>query len=79
MTREETKNLLPIIMAYIEGKDVQFKTSNGIWISSEDINFLRHMNYRINPEPQLFDEEVIELTQKAIKERLKTIRINLLK
>lgn len=52
MTREEAKELLPIIQALSEGKTVQF-LSNGEWIDTDDPVFARQVdNYRIKPEPK---------------------------
>lgn len=52
MTREEAKELLPIIQALSEGKTIQF-LSNGEWIDTDDPVFARQVdNYRIKPEPK---------------------------
>ena len=32
MTREEAKELLPIIQAFTEGKTIQFRTNNRSWV-----------------------------------------------
>lgn len=55
MTREEAKELLPIIQAYAEGKTIQYKNSEGEW---EDVAFEENLTfidapskYRIKPEP----------------------------
>lgn len=56
MTREEAKELLPIIQAYAEGKTIQYKNSEGEW---EDVAFEENLTfidapskYRIKPEPK---------------------------
>lgn len=52
MTRGEAKQLLPIIQAFAEGKDVETKTSSG-WISIENMSFAGNPDsYRIKPEPK---------------------------
>ena len=52
MTREETKQLLPIIQAFSEGKCIQTKTGSG-WISIENMSFAGNPKaYRIQPEPK---------------------------
>lgn len=55
MTREEAKELLPVIQAYAEGKTIQYNNSF-IW---EDITIKENLNfkdspskYRIKPEPK---------------------------
>ena len=55
MTREEAKELLPIIQAYAEGKIIQYNNSF-IW---EDVSIKENLNfkdspskYRIKPEPK---------------------------
>lgn len=54
MTREEIKNLLPVIQAYADGKEIEYcGYGNGaIWLIAEDpdFNFLDY-RYRIKPEP----------------------------
>lgn len=57
MTREEAKELLPIIQAFAEGKTIQVKALDGLWYSGEDgkceINFNADpQKYRIKPEPK---------------------------
>ena len=48
MTREEAKELLPIIQAYAEGKTIQFRERD-----IEEPSFDGHLNeYRIKPEPK---------------------------
>ena len=54
MTREEAKELLPIMQAYAEGKTIQFRVNiNNMW---EDIicpSFNKSPSaYRIKPEPE---------------------------
>ena len=57
MTREQAKELLPIIQAYAEGKTIQYRRSaEGKW---EDVTFGENLsfidtssNYRIKPEPK---------------------------
>ena len=51
MTREEAKNLLPIIQAFAEGKTIQLFT-NGIWEGAENPSFEELSRYRIKPEPK---------------------------
>lgn len=57
MTREEAKQLLPIIQAYAEGKTIQVKLktdSNALsekWVVVENPDFDIYECYRIKPEP----------------------------
>lgn len=52
MTREEAKELLPIIQAFAEGKTVEY-LNNKKWKEGDDLSFwLRPQNYRIKPEPK---------------------------
>lgn len=53
MTREETKQLLPIITAFSEGKTIQYN-AGGVWedINAKDVRFNAFPSYyRIKPEP----------------------------
>ena len=51
MTREEAKELLPIIQAFAEGKTIQLFT-NGIWEDAKNPTFESGAMYRIKPEPK---------------------------
>ena len=54
MTREEAKELLPIIQAWAEGKPIQHKTDSGSWSDiTKDLYVHNHPSlYRIKPEPE---------------------------
>ena len=55
MTREEAKNLLPIIQAFAEGKAIQFRCKSGEWVEirNDEIDiFIRPNDYRIKPNPK---------------------------
>ena len=62
MTREEAKELLPIIKAFAEGKVIECRTKpsalskswqdmNG-WTEIKEIEFWNNTEYRIKPEPK---------------------------
>ena len=52
MTREEAKQLLPIIQAFAEGKCVETKTGSG-WVNMENMSFAgKPKAYRIKLEPK---------------------------
>lgn len=67
MTREEIKEMLPIMQAFVEGKPIQFRKGYD-WIdikTGEDLSFLRPpSDYRIKPESKyrafLSQEECLE-------------------
>lgn len=54
MTREEVKNLFPVIQAFADGKTIQVKGGNGIWYDDgNELKFdLDPQDYRIKPEPK---------------------------
>ena len=53
MTREEAKELLPLIQGYAEGKTIQFLKIDGTWRDMTEPNFSSPANYyRIKPEPK---------------------------
>ena len=59
MNRERARELLPIIRAYAEGKDVQLgsgKNEDGsvLWLDIPDPCWDGHGEYRIKPEPREF-------------------------
>ena len=51
MNRNQAKELLTVIKAFSEGKDIETKTGSG-WISIENMSFAgKPKAYRIKPEP----------------------------
>ena len=53
MTREEAKELLPIIQAYAEGEKIEMLDFKGRWVKMINPDFtLSPENYRIKPEPK---------------------------
>lgn len=50
MTREEAKELVPIIQAFIEGKIIQYKNDRGVWVETDCPVWAKHTEYRIKPE-----------------------------
>ena len=54
MTREEAKQLLPIIQAFAEGNAIESRCIKGdksLWYDDEDPSFDDDLEYRIKPEP----------------------------
>ena len=55
MNRKEAKKILPILTAFVEGKNIQVFTNTGIWVDSDDISLYNlgswPEGYRIKPEP----------------------------
>ena len=53
MTPQQAKELLPIITAFAEGKEIQVQYPNGTWYKLVNPSFdeASHL-YRIKPEPQ---------------------------
>ena len=52
MTREESKEMLPIIQAYAEGRTIQF-LDGGKWLDLYESDFYKSPErYRIKPEPK---------------------------
>ena len=60
MTREEAKQLLPIIQAFAEGEIIECRTKPGTisagipneWTEIKEIGFWNGIEYRIKPEPK---------------------------
>lgn len=55
MSREKAKELLPIIQAYAEGKVIQFRQPDGVWVDvdTQDEAEFSHAakDYRLKPAP----------------------------
>ena len=52
MTREEAKELLPIIQAFADGKTIEYRTSGGAWKVAQTPTWSSCLFYRIKPEPK---------------------------
>ena len=52
MTREEAKELLPIIQAFVEGKTIEYRGLGGEWEAAHTPTWSSHLFYRIKPEPK---------------------------
>ena len=53
MTREEAKELLPIIQAWTEGEAIEYLDNNGRWVEGDNLSFCSGLErYRIKPEPK---------------------------
>lgn len=57
MTRERAKDLLPVIQAYADGKDIQFRYNDGLWVDHQsefNPDPSPIVQYRVKPEPREF-------------------------
>ena len=55
MTREEVKEMLPVLQAFADGKTIErrcIKGDKSLWYDDEDPNFDNDFEYRIKPEPR---------------------------
>ena len=52
MTREEAKELLPIMQAFAEGKTIEYRGLGGEWKAAHTPTWSSHLFYRIKPEPK---------------------------
>lgn len=55
MDRKQAKEMLPILVAFTEGKTIQSRCVKGdksLWYDDEDPNFDGDFEYRIKPEPK---------------------------
>ena len=52
MKRDDAKKLLPIIQAYVEGKNIQYEVDIDRWEDIENPSFRSFIKYRIKPEPK---------------------------
>ena len=55
MTREEVKEILPILQAFADGKTIEsryIKGDKSLWYDDEDPRFDNDLEYRIKPEPK---------------------------
>ena len=55
MTREEVKEMLPVLQAFDDGKTIESRCIKGdksLWYDDEDPSFDDDLEYRIKPEPK---------------------------
>ena len=53
MTREEVKEMLPVLQAYVDGKTIESRCIKGdksLWYDDEDPSFDNDLEYRIKPQ-----------------------------
>ena len=50
MTREEAKELLPIMQAYVDRKQIQWKHISGMWMDTTEPLWDNKTSYRVKPE-----------------------------
>ena len=65
MTREEAKEMLPIIQAYAEGKKIEYSTNGKSWLETENPIWDNYFTYRVNPEPK-FDPKTLNPFDKVL-------------
>lgn len=54
MDRKQVKEILPILVAFAEGKSIESRCVKGdksLWYDDEDLSFNDDFEYRIKPEP----------------------------
>lgn len=52
MTIEETKERIAVMQAYVDGKQIQVKSSDSKWADVPEPSWSINGNYRIKPEPK---------------------------
>lgn len=52
MTREETKERIAVMQAYVDGKQIQLQLPDGKWGEIPDPDWCTNANYRVKPEPK---------------------------
>jgi hypothetical protein len=56
MDREHAKDMLPIIKAFVDGKEIEFKSDIAGWVSLPSLQFIHAPDrYRIKPEKRKVD------------------------
>lgn len=49
MTREETKERIAVMQAYVDGKQIQLQLPDGKWAEIPDPDWCTNANYRVKP------------------------------
>lgn len=79
MTREDAKQLLPIITAFVEGKEIQYEDPrSGKWLDLTMPNWVLGADcYRIKPEPKKVLMTVADLPEAMIWLKIKAGHVQL--
>ena len=51
MNREEAKKRAEVMLAYAEGKMIQYSLDDILWVDTDEPQFASDTHYRIKPEP----------------------------
>ena len=52
MTREEMKDLLPVMQAFADGKTIEYSSDGDLWIETDTPDWCSNRFYRIKKEPK---------------------------
>jgi hypothetical protein len=72
MTRGRAKELLPIIEAFTNGKEIEVSEDGENWYEEICPNFTNSLNYRIKPEPEYVPftfEDAKKLIGKGVEDK----------
>ena len=73
MTREEVKEMLPVLQAFAEGKTIESRCIKGdksLWYDDEDPSFDDDLEYRIKPEQKYLPfKDAEECWQEMLKHK----------
>ena len=50
MTREETRDLIAVMQAYVDGKQIQWKHISGMWMDTTEPLWDNKTSYRVKPK-----------------------------
>lgn len=68
MTIEETKERIAVMQAYVDGKQIQVKSSDSKWADVPEPSWSINGNYRIKPEPKYRPfKNAVECWQEMLK------------
>lgn len=76
MTREETKERIAVMQAYVDGKQIQLQLPDGKWAGIPNPDWCINANYRIKPGPKY---RPFKDTDKCWQEMLKHLPFGWLK
>ena len=66
MTKEEAKELLPIIQAFAEGKTIEYSNQDKQWFKTDYPIWTNNCKYRIKPEPKYKPFDTKEECEEAL-------------
>ncbi len=55
MNKKETKKVIEVMQAYVDGKEIEILSEKDTWTTVENPSWIDKVGYRIKPKPREFE------------------------